>query len=110
MSNISEVNDQSFEKEVLKSRLPVLVDFWAEWCGPCKMLTPVLEKTAESFQGRLSIFKMNVDENPVAPANYQVLSIPCLIIFNAGKEVGRLIGFMDEKKLRAGIEEIIKKL
>ena len=109
MSPISSVDAQSFKTEVLESPTPVLVDFWAQWCGPCLMLGPVLEKIAVKYSNRLKVLKANLDENRAMAADYQILSIPCLIIFRRGVEIGRIIGFMDENKLGAKIDAILSK-
>ena len=109
MSPISSVDAQTFKLEVLESTVPVLVDFWAQWCGPCLMLGPVLEKVAVKYSNRLKVRKLNVDENRQLAADYQIMSIPCLIIFRRRMEIGRIIGFMDENKLNAEIEAILNK-
>lgn len=103
MSNAIEVKDQNFKTEVLESNIPVLVDFWAAWCGPCRMVAPEVDKVAAKLSGKIKVTKLNVDENPAASANYGVTSIPTLIVFKDGKEVDRVVGFTDavtlEKKL-----------
>ena len=109
MSLISSVNEQTFKTEVLESPTPVLVDFWAQWCGPCLMLGPVLEKITVKYSNRLKVRKLNLDENREVAADYQIMSIPCLIIFRRGMEIGRIIGFMDENKLSAKIDAILSK-
>lgn len=109
MSGISSVNNQTFKKEVIESPQPVLVDFWAQWCGPCLMLGPVLEKIAAKYSNRMKVFKLNVDENREIAEDYQILGIPCLIIFRRGMEIGRITGFMDENKLSAKIDAILSK-
>jgi thioredoxin 1 len=93
------VSDASFENEVLQSDQPVLVDFWAEWCGPCRMIAPVLEKLADEYAGSLKIAKLDVDANQRTMTQYGVQSIPSLILFKDGKEVERLIGYMPKERL-----------
>jgi thioredoxin 1 len=109
MSPISSVDEQTFKTEVLESTVPVLVDFWAQWCGPCLMLGPVLEKVAVKYSNQLRVRKLNLDENRRIAADYQIMSIPCLIIFRQGMEIGRIIGFMDENRLSAKIDAILSK-
>jgi thioredoxin 1 len=105
MANIPEVSDSNFQQEVLESNLPVLVDFWAPWCGPCRMVAPVVEAVAEKFNGKVKFFKMNTDENMQTAVKYQIMAIPSLIIFKGGKEVERIVGFRPQKD----IEEILEK-
>jgi len=100
------VEDQNFEKEVLKSDLPVLVDFWASWCGPCLMVGPVIEELAEEYEGKIKFGKLNVDENPKTAEKYGILSIPTVIIFKEGKEVKRQVGFPGEEGYRKLLEEV----
>lgn len=92
MGNTKAVTDTSFEKDVLGSSTPVLVDFWAEWCGPCKAIGPKLEEIASEMGGKITIAKVNVDENPDSPAKYGVRGIPTLILFKNGKEVDQIVG------------------
>ncbi|MEA3177286.1 MAG: thioredoxin 1 [Gammaproteobacteria bacterium] len=106
MSNaIAKVTDDTFETEVLGSSLPVLVDYWAEWCGPCKMIAPMLEESAVNYAGRLSLAKLNVDENPKAPSQYHIRSIPTLMLFKAGQPVATKVGALSKTQLAAFIEE-----
>jgi thioredoxin 1 len=91
--------DSSFEQEVLKSDTPVLVDFWAEWCGPCKMIGPSLEEIAKDMDGKLKIVKINIDENPMAPTRYGVRSIPTLLLFKNGQVTATKIGAEPKQKL-----------
>ena len=87
------ITDKDFDTQVLQSKLPVLVDFWAEWCGPCKMASPVLEELSEVYKDKILVMKLNVDENPAMPQKYAVMSIPTTILFKGGKEIGRQAGF-----------------
>lgn len=93
------LNSQNFEKEVLNSNEPVLVDFYADWCGPCKIMAPVVEELAGELQGKAKVGKINVDENQSLSIEYNVMSIPTIIIFKEGKEVKRFVGVRDKKEL-----------
>src|SRR5690242_21615535 len=90
--NVKEFTDQNFETEVLKASELVLVDFWAEWCGPCRMLAPVIDALADEYQGRLKVYKMDVDANEEVPARYQIRGIPTVMLFKDGQVVERLVG------------------
>ena len=92
MSEIK-ITKENFENEVLKSDKPVLIDFWADWCGPCRAVAPIIEELAESYKGKVVIGKLDVDTNPEVSRKYEVMSIPTVILFNGGKEVQRQIGF-----------------
>jgi len=105
--NIVEINDETFESEVIKSELPVLVDFWAPWCGPCKAMGPVLEEISKDFKGKLKVCKCNVDDSPVTPGNFGIRAIPTLILFKGGKKVDQMVGMMDKKKLADAINAIL---
>ncbi len=98
--NTVPVSDATFESEVLKSTEPVLVDFWAEWCGPCKMIAPALEDIATEFKGRVRVAKVNIDENPQAPNTYGVRGIPTLILFKDGKPAATKVGAAPKSALR----------
>ncbi len=98
------VSDASFETEVLKSDLPVLVDFWAEWCGPCKMIGPIVEEIASEYQGRLKVTKLNVDENATVPAKHGIRGIPTLILFKNGTVVSQKVGAAAKSQLTAWID------
>ncbi len=100
------LTDANFEEEVLKSDLPVLVDFWASWCGPCMMAAPVLEELSKKYEGNIKFGKVNVDENQKLAEKYGILSIPTVILFREGKEVERKIGFPGEEGYIKLIEEI----
>ena len=94
-----ELNSENFEKEVLNSEKPVMVDFFADWCGPCKMMAPIVEELATELYGKAKVGKINVDENPDIEVEYNVMSIPTLIIFRNGKEEKRLVGVRDKEEL-----------
>ena len=106
MSNeIRQVTDASFAEDVLKSPLPVLVDYWAEWCGPCKMIAPLVNESASSYAGRLSVAKLNVDENSRIPSQFHVRGIPTLMLFKEGQPVATRVGAMSKSQLTAFIED-----
>jgi thioredoxin 1 len=105
MSGTLSISDSSFEQEVLKADSLVLVDFWAEWCGPCRMLAPILEELGHSMQEKLKVVKMNVDENPTTPTQYGVRSIPTLILFKNGKALSTKVGLVQKNKLEEWVKE-----
>jgi thioredoxin 1 len=107
MTKAAAVTDATFDREVLQSSTPVLVDFWAEWCGPCKMVSPVLEEIANEHKGKLTIAKLNVDENPEVAMRYGVMSIPTLALFIGGVEKKRLIGAMPKRNIVSELGEFI---
>ena len=102
--SIKHVSDASFQTDVLQSDLPVLVDYWAEWCGPCKMVAPLLEEAAASFRGRLTIAKLNVDENPDSAARYGIRGIPTLMLFKGGNVEATKVGALSKSQLTAFID------
>ncbi|MBX3687882.1 MAG: thioredoxin TrxA [Dokdonella sp.] len=104
---IAQISDDQFEDQVLKSSEPVLVDFWAEWCGPCKMIAPILDDLAASYQGRLKVAKINVDHNQKTPRNYNVRGIPTLMIFKDGKVQATQIGAVSKTQLAQIIDKAI---
>ncbi len=106
MSNAKAVTDAEFKTEVLDSTGPVLVDFWATWCGPCQIMGPVIDALAGEYEGRVRIMKLNVDENPQTPAQYGVRGIPTLIVFKGGAEVQRIVGAQP----KGNVDEVLKKV
>ncbi|MPZ73796.1 MAG: thioredoxin [Nitriliruptorales bacterium] len=107
MSNTKAVGDQDWETEVLKSETPVLVDFWAEWCGPCRMVGPVVEEIAQEQAGSLKVLKLNVDDNPDVTRKYRVMSIPTLMVFSGGDEKKRIVGARGKSQLLAEVQEFL---
>jgi thioredoxin len=101
------VDDKSFASEVLNSDLPVLVDFWATWCGPCRSISPIVEELAKEFSGRVKVTKLNVDESPTTPTQYGVRGIPTLILFKGGKILDQLVGAHPKARLKALIEKAL---
>ena len=104
---IRSITDHSFEHDVLKSEKPVLIDYWAEWCGPCKMIAPVLEEIAKVYSGRLTVAKLNIDENPVTPPRYGIRGIPTLMLFKNGSVEATKVGAVSKSQLSAFIESHI---
>ena len=104
-----DITKDTFEKEVTKSSMPVLVDFWAPWCGPCRIVGPTLDKISNEYSGKLKFSKINVDDNQEISAKYDVRGIPCMIIFSKGNEVDRIIGAYSESELRKKIDLILAK-
>ncbi len=104
---ITQVGDDNFEAEVMRSNLPVLVDFWAPWCGPCKSIAPIIEELARDYEGRLKVAKLNVDENPVTPSRYGVRGIPNLLILKGGAVKEQLVGAVPKSRLVHAIENAL---
>ena len=101
------ITDANFEEEVIKSDVPVLVDFWAEWCGPCKQIAPALEELAKEMEGKLKIVKINVDENSNVPTQYRIQAIPTLMLFNNGEMVDRQMGALPKSKIEKWVNDTI---
>ncbi len=106
-STLFHVNDKNFAEEVLNAELPVLVDFWATWCGPCRSISPLVEELAKEFTGRVKVTKLNVDENPATPSQYGVRGIPTLILFKGGKIFDQIVGAVPKARLIAMIEKAL---
>lgn len=104
--SVIKLDNSNFEEEVLKSNIPTIVDFYADWCGPCKMMAPIIEEISEDLQGKAKVTKINVDENQSIALDYEIMSIPTVLIFNKGDLIKSFVGLRDKEE----IEEIIKKL
>lgn len=107
MSAVQEINDGNFENEVINSEVPVLIDFWAPWCGPCRAIAPVVGELAQEYAGKLKVVKMNVDDNPLTPSRYGVRSIPNLIIFKNGQVKEQIIGAVPKGHFVQAIDKIV---
>ena len=105
MSSAPAVTDASFEQDVLKSDVPVLVDFWAPWCGPCRMVAPIVDEIAKEFAGKIKVYKLNTDENPSVASQYGIRSIPTLMIFSAGEKVDTVVGAVPKTTLSGTIKK-----
>ena len=105
MSNLGEVTDANFETEVLKSQLPVLVDFWAPWCGPCRAVAPVVEEIANDYNGKLKVLKLNTDENPKTAQAYRISGIPSLMVFKNGQPVEQIVGAVPKATISQAVEK-----
>jgi len=104
---LKNLEDSTFKEFISTNQTPVLVDFWAEWCGPCKMIAPVIEEIASEYQGKIQVAKVNVDENRAIPAEFKVNSIPTLVLFKGGAEVDRFVGFRAKKELKSILDKYI---
>ena len=107
MSNVIELNDSNFDEEVVKSDKPVLVDFWAEWCGPCKMIAPSVEKISEEYSDKLKVGKLDVDSNPNTSSTFGIRSIPTLLIFKNGSPVDQIVGAVSKEVISAKVDNHI---
>ena len=108
MSKVVEVTDQNFEEEVIGADVPTEVDFWAPWCGPCKMVAPIYDKLAEEYDGKFKFCKINVDENPNTAMQYQIMSIPMQIFFTNGQQVDSILGAVPEQDIRRTVDGILQ--
>jgi thioredoxin 1 len=106
-AGVLEVTDANFDQEVLKSEQPVLVDFWAGWCGPCKMIGPSVDKIAESYAGKLKVAKVNVDQNGATPSRYGIRGIPALLFFKGGKVTDQIVGYVSQEAIEEKVLKII---
>ena len=104
---VVEVNDASFEQEVLQSDQPVLVDFWAAWCGPCKALSPIVDEVASEYSGKLKVMKMDVDRNQATPMRYGIRGIPALLLFKGGKVADQIVGYVPKDTIARSITKVI---
>ena len=107
-SSATPVTDESFEKDVLGSAVPVLVDFWAPWCGPCRMVAPVVDEIAEQYEGQIKVVKLNTDENPSVASQYGIRSIPTLMIFKDGQRVDMVVGAVPKTTLATTLEKYLE--
>lgn len=101
------ITDDMFKKEVLDSDIPVLVDFWAPWCGPCRMIAPVIEEISSEYEGKIKVLKLNTDENPQTASEYQITAIPTLLFFKNGKVVKEIVGVVPKEEIKKVIEDIL---
>jgi len=104
---VFEVNDSTFEQEVLQSTQPVLVDFWAAWCGPCRALGPIVDQVAAQYSGQLKVMKMDVDKNPATPGRYGIRGIPALLLFNGGKVAEQIVGLVPKDVIDKSISKVL---
>lgn len=104
---VTEFSEQNFDREVLKSETPVLVDIWAAWCGPCRMIAPLVEELAGTYAGKVKMGKLNVDDHPQVAAQYRIMNIPTLLLFKGGQEVDRIVGVVPKQELARRIEKVI---
>ncbi len=104
---VSEVNDADFEAQVLKSDTPVLVDFWAAWCGPCRALAPIVDQVASEYQGKLKVMKMDVDRNNITPSRYGIRGIPALLVFKGGQVAEQIVGYVPKAQIDQKLQKVV---
>ncbi len=107
MAEVVTVSDATFEEKVLKASLPVLVDFWAPWCGPCKAVAPILEELVKEYDGKMGIARLNVDEEPINASKYGISAIPTMLLFQGGQPVGQILGFRPKAQLKKALDEML---
>ena len=108
MGKPTTVDDSNFDEIVLQAKTPVLVDFWAEWCGPCRMVAPVVEELAEEYEGRISFVKLDVDQNPKTASKYGIMSIPTLLLFKNGSPASNIVGFRPKAELKRSLDAVLE--
>jgi thioredoxin 1 len=107
MSDVREITDATFETEVVQAELPTLIDFWAPWCGPCRMVAPIVQELSEEYAGKVNFVKMNTDENPQVPTKFGIRSIPSLLIFKGGELKGTVVGYRPKNELKKRLDEAL---
>ncbi len=105
---VNDITDADFEEEVLQSGQPVMIDLWAPWCGPCRMIAPIVDKLAETYEGRVKMFRLNIDENPQTAIKYHVMSIPTLLFFKDGEAVDTVVGAVPERTIAPKIDALLE--